>query len=136
MVTPPSAHSPTKRPASPTLSLEVIASVGEETKKKKKVGGKSFLPSFWDDVDAAALKAHEVLFVDDLNPLVARSSATEPMVKSLSAENETLKSKVAIFTVEAENDKECVTALEKSLQVGNDFYKLKDKQMGDLQLKL
>ena len=47
MVTPPSARSPAKRPASPTSSLEVIASTGEKTKKKKKkVGGKPFLPSF------------------------------------------------------------------------------------------
>ena len=46
VVTPPSIHSPAKRPASPTLSLEVITSTREETKKKKKVGGKPFLPSF------------------------------------------------------------------------------------------
>ena len=51
------------------------ASAGEETKKKKKVGGKSFLPSFWDNVDAAALKAYEVLSVDDLNPLMVKSSS-------------------------------------------------------------
>ena len=44
VVTPPFAHSPAKRPASPTSSLEVIASTGEKTKKK--VGGKPFLPSF------------------------------------------------------------------------------------------
>ena len=49
--------------------MEVIASVGEETKKKKKVGGKSFLPSFWDDADASTLKAHEALSVDDLTKL-------------------------------------------------------------------
>ena len=55
--------------------MEVIASGGEETKKKKKVGGKSFLPSFWDNVDAAALKAYEVLSVDDLNPLMVKSSS-------------------------------------------------------------
>ena len=42
---------------------------------------------------------------------------TEPMMKSLSAKNEMLKNKVAILAVEAENDKECVAALEKSLQV-------------------
>ena len=36
----------------------------------------------------------------------------EPMIKSLSVENETLKNKVAILTVEVENDKECVIALE------------------------
>jgi len=47
-----------KRPASPTLSLELIASGVEEIRKKKKSGGKSFLPTFWDDVDAATLKAH------------------------------------------------------------------------------
>ena len=74
IVTPPSTHSPTKHPASPTLSLEVIASAEEETKKKKKIAGKSFLPSFWDDADAAALKAHEALSVDDLSPVMAKSS--------------------------------------------------------------
>ena len=60
----------------------------------------------------------------------------EPMMKSLSAKNEMLKNKVAILAVEAENDKECVAALEKSLQVEQDFCKLQDKQMGDLQFKL
>ena len=39
----------------------------------------------------------------------------EPMIKSLSVENETLKNKVAILTIEAKNDKEHVAALEKSL---------------------
>nr|POE91336.1 hypothetical protein CFP56_44504 [Quercus suber] len=34
VVTSPSAHSLAKRPASPALSLEVIASTGEEAKKK------------------------------------------------------------------------------------------------------
>ena len=77
VVTPSSTHSPTKRPASPTSSLEVIAFAGEETKKKKKVGGKSFLPSFWDDADAVPLKAHKVLSMDDLNPLMAKSSNEE-----------------------------------------------------------
>ena len=33
VVTPPFARSPAKRPASPTSSLEVIASTGEKTKK-------------------------------------------------------------------------------------------------------
>ncbi|KAL0015897.1 hypothetical protein SO802_002966 [Lithocarpus litseifolius] len=155
IVTPPFAHSPAKRPTSPTTSLKVIASAGEETKKKKKkVGGKSFLPSFWDDADVAALKAHEALFVDDLNPLMAKSSSevmlsniyklvqlldlekkvspADPMVKSLFIENETLKNKVTILAVKAENDKDRVAALEKSLQVEKDFCKLKDKQMGDL----
>ena len=59
-------------------------------------------------------------------------ATSEPMIKSLSVENETFKNKVAILTVEIENDKERVVALEKSLQVEKDFYKLKDKQIGDL----
>ena len=46
MVTPLPAHSQAKHPASPILSLEVIASAGEKARKKKKVGGKSFLPTF------------------------------------------------------------------------------------------
>ena len=69
------AHSPAKCPAFPTSSLEVIASGGEEVRKKKKAGGKSFLPTFWDDVDATTLKTYEVLFVDDLSPLMAKSSS-------------------------------------------------------------
>nr|POE57289.1 hypothetical protein CFP56_35148 [Quercus suber] len=138
--------------------LKVIAFAREETKKKNKVVGKSFLPSFWDDADVAALKAHTMLSMDDLSPLMVKSSSealgeslfisgklldlekkvsiAEPMIKSLSIKNETLKNKVAILAVEAENDKEHVAALEKSLQVEKDFCKLKDKQMGDLQLKL
>ena len=63
-------------------------------------------------------------------------ATSKPLVKSLSAENETLKNKVAILTVEAENDKERVATLEKSLQVEKDFCELKDKQIGDLELKL
>ena len=51
----------------------------------------------------------------------------EPVVKSLFAKNETLKNKVSILTVEAENDKKHVVVLEKSLQVDKDFCKLKDK---------
>nr|POE93963.1 hypothetical protein CFP56_27839 [Quercus suber] len=154
IVTSPSAHSPAKRPVSFTSSLEVIGSVGEEAKKKKKVAGKSFLLTFWDDANAAALKAHEALSVDDRSPLMAKSSSevmssyiqklvhvyfdnalgeslfisrklldfekkvaiVEPMIKSLSAKNETLKNKVTILAVEAENDKENVAALEKSPQ--------------------
>nr|POF21224.1 hypothetical protein CFP56_27003 [Quercus suber] len=147
----------------------MIASSGEETRKKKKAGGKSFLPTFWDDTDVVALKAHDALSVDDLSPLMAKSSSevmsshiqklvqalweslfvfgklldlekkvatSEPLVKSLSAENETLKNKVAILTAKAKNNKKRVVTLEKSLQVEKDFYKLKDKQIGDLQLKL
>ncbi|KAL0008176.1 hypothetical protein SO802_009678 [Lithocarpus litseifolius] len=169
VVTPPLAHSPAKRPASPTSSLEVIASAGKEVRKKKKIGGKSFLPTFWDDAGAVTLKAYKALFVDDLSPLMAKSSgevmsshiqklvqalreslfisgklldlerkvaSSKPVVKSLSAENETLKNKVAILTIEAKNDKECVAVLENSLQVEKDFCKLKDKQIGDLELKL
>ena len=60
VVTPPFAHSLAKRPTSPTSSLELIASTKEGTKKKK-VASKPFLPNFWDDADAAALKAHEAL---------------------------------------------------------------------------
>ena len=74
VMTPPLAHSPAKCPASLTSSLEVIAS-REETKKKKKVAGKSFLLTFWDNADVAALKAHEALSMDDLSPLMAKSSS-------------------------------------------------------------
>ena len=63
-------------------------------------------------------------------------ATSEPMIKSLFAENETFKNKVAILTVEAKNEKERVTALEKSLQVEKDFCKQKDKQIGDLESKL
>ena len=59
-------------------------------------------------------------------------ATSEPMIKSLSVENETFKNKVAILVVEIENDKDRVVALEKSLQVEKDFYKLKDNQIGDL----
>ena len=75
MMTLPPTHSLAKRPTSPTLSLEVIAFGGEEVRKKKKVGDKSFLPTFWDDVDVAALKAHKVLFMDDQSPRMAKSSS-------------------------------------------------------------
>ena len=57
----PPAHSLAKHLAFPTSSLEMIASGGEEIWKKKKAGGKSFLPTFWDDADAATLKAHKVM---------------------------------------------------------------------------
>ena len=190
----PPTHSPAKRPAPLTSSLEMIAFGGEEIRKKKKAGGKSFFSTFEDDVDATALKAHKALFVDDLSPLMAKSSSevmlshiqkfvqvcavsrlyfffflyftsakrkflcklwgspyssrgsswiqknkvatSEPLIKSLSAENETLKNKVAILTTEVKNDKERVATLEKSLQVEKDFCKLKDKQICNLELKL
>ena len=192
-VTPPCTYSPSKHPPFPTSSLEVLVS------SKRGARGKSvckpFPPTFWDNADAAALKVHEALSVDDLNPLMSKSSGdvmsshiqklvqvcsidvgcffffvllllreiffffshmqaleeslfvsgklldlekkvatVEPMIKSLSAENEMLKNKVAILTVEAENDKERVAALKKSLQVEKDFSKQKDKQIDD-QLK-
>ena len=63
-------------------------------------------------------------------------TTSEPVIKSLSAENEMFKNKVIILTVEAKNAKERVVVLEKSLQVKMDFCKLKDKQIGDLELKL
>ena len=69
----------------------------------------------------------------DLEKKVATS---EPVIKSLSMENEMFKNKVAILTVEAENDKKCVAVLKKSLQVEKDFCKLKDNQISDLELKL
>nr|POF15773.1 hypothetical protein CFP56_17980 [Quercus suber] len=74
MRTLPPAYLPAKRPAFPTSSSEVIASGGEEVRKKKKASSKSFLPTFWDDAGAAALKAHEALSMDDLSPLMAKSS--------------------------------------------------------------
>nr|POE88942.1 hypothetical protein CFP56_68459 [Quercus suber] len=154
----PLAYLLAKHPTSTTSSLEMIASGGEEIKKKKKASGKSFLPTFWNDANTAALKAHKALFVDDLNPLMVKSfdkvmlshiqklvqlldlekkvATSEPFVKSLSAENETLKNRVAILIAEAKNDKERMVTLEKSLQVEKDFCKLKDKQIGDLELKL
>ena len=47
MITPSPSHSLAKHLTSPTSSLEVISFTGEEAKKKKKkVGGKSFLPTF------------------------------------------------------------------------------------------
>ena len=69
----------------------------------------------------------------DLEKKVATS---KPLVKSLSVEDKTLKNNVAVLTAEAENDKECIVTLEKTLQMEKDFYKLEDKQIGDLQLKL
>ena len=58
----------------------------------------------------------ESLFVfDKLLGLEKKVATAEPIIKSLSAENETLKNKVAILTIEAKNDKEHVADLEKSL---------------------
>ena len=66
---------PAKRLATPTLLLEMITSGGEEVRRKKKSSGKSFLPTFWDNANAVTLKAHEALSVDDLSPLMAKSSS-------------------------------------------------------------
>ena len=46
MITPSPTHSLSKHLASPTPSLEMIASSGKEIRKKKKASGKSFLPTF------------------------------------------------------------------------------------------
>ena len=75
VVTPPPAHSLAKCPASPTSSLEMIAFAGEEVRKKKKVGGKSLLPTFWNDADVVTLRAHEVISMNNLSPLMAKSSS-------------------------------------------------------------
>ena len=69
VVTSPSAHSPAKCPSSPTLSLEVIVSLEGGARRK------SISKSFWDDVDAAVLKAHGALSMDDLNPLMVKLSS-------------------------------------------------------------
>ena len=181
VVTPPSTHSPSKRPPSPTSSLEVMVSLERGVPEENPLAS-LFPPTFWDDANATVLKVHEALLVDDLNPLMLKLSndvmlshiqklvqvcydnvgcfffffifvfakrdfyfilflyicrlwgspysslgsfwiwrrrkkvaTAEPMIKSLSAENETLKNKVVILTVEAQNDKERVAALEKSL---------------------
>ena len=75
----------------------------------------------------------ESLFVSGkLLDLEKKVATSEPLVNSLSAENETLKNKVAILIAKTENDKEHVATLKKSLQVEKDFCKLKDKQIGDL----
>ena len=58
----------------------------------------------------------ESLFIfGKLLDLEKKVATSEPLVKSLSSENEKLKNKVAILAAEAENDKERVVALEKSL---------------------
>ena len=59
--------------------------------------------------------------------LEKRVATSEPMIKSLSAKIEMFKNKDSILTVEVENNKEHVAALEKNLQVEHDFCKLKDK---------
>ena len=69
VVTPCSAHSLAKRPPSPTSSLEVIVSLEGGVRRK------SVSKSFWDNPDAAVLKEREALSVDDLNPLMVKSSS-------------------------------------------------------------
>ena len=69
VVTPCSAHSLAKRPSSPTSSLEVIVSLEGGVRRK------SVSKYFWDNLDAAVLKAREALSVDDLNPLMVKSSS-------------------------------------------------------------
>ena len=69
VVTPPSAYSIAKRPPSPTSSLELIVSL-EGCARRKSVS-----KSFWDDANAVALKVHEALSMDNLNPLLVKSSS-------------------------------------------------------------
>ena len=58
----------------------------------------------------------ESLFIlGKLLDIEKKVAIAEPMVKSLSTERDALKNKIAILTIEAKNDKECVTTLEKSL---------------------
>ena len=79
----------------------------------------------------------ESLFVSGkLYDLEKNVATSKPLVKSLSTKTETLKNKVTILTIKVENNKERVATLEKSLQVEKNFCKLKDKQIGDLELKL
>ena len=79
----------------------------------------------------------ESLFVSGkLLDLEKKVATSEPLVKSLTTKNKTLKNKVAILTTEVGNNKERMATLEKSLQVEKNFCKLKDKQIGDLELKL
>nr|POE61872.1 hypothetical protein CFP56_75301 [Quercus suber] len=132
-VTSPPAHLPTKCPASPTLSLENDADTAAL---------KAHEALFADDLSRVKLSSEvmsspiqklvqalgESLFVfGKLLDLEKRVATSEPMIKSLSAENETFKNKVTILIVGDENDKERVATLEKSPQAKKDFYKLKDK---------
>ena len=71
MLNSPVAKSAPQHPASPTFSLELIASTGGALKAKKKEKASS--GSFWDDVVVAVLKAHERISVEDLSPLGVRS---------------------------------------------------------------
>ena len=60
----------------------------------------------------------ESLFVSGrLLDLEKKVATFEPLVKSLSIKNKTLKNKVAILTTKVGNNKERMATLEKSLQV-------------------
>nr|POF23521.1 hypothetical protein CFP56_49198 [Quercus suber] len=107
------------------------------SKKRSKVGNVSkddpvvTPPSTHSPAKHPASSPGESLFVSGkLLDLKKKVSIAKPMIKSLSAENEMLKNMVTILAVEAENDKECVAALEKSLQVEKDFYEYSDEFYG------
>ncbi|KAK9990788.1 hypothetical protein SO802_025773 [Lithocarpus litseifolius] len=72
MVTSPVAKSVSQCPASPTSSLELIASNNGGSKAKGK--DKTPTGSFWDDARVAVLKAHKAISVDDLSPLGVKPS--------------------------------------------------------------
>nr|POE57951.1 hypothetical protein CFP56_38314 [Quercus suber] len=72
MVTSPIAKFVSQRPASPTSSLELIASTYGGSKAKGK--DKAPTGSFWDDVGAAVLKAYGAISVDELSPLGVKPS--------------------------------------------------------------
>ena len=59
-------------------SLSHIVSGGDGLSREGGARGKSvskpFPPTFWDDANAAVLKVHEALLVDDLNPLMSKLS--------------------------------------------------------------
>ena len=72
MLTSPIAKSIPQCPASPTSSLELIASIDGGSKPKGKY--KALPGSFWDNAGIAMLKAHEAISIDDLSPLRVRPS--------------------------------------------------------------
>ena len=72
MVTSPIAKSVSQCPASPTSSLELIASTYDGSKAKGK--DKAPTGSFWDDVRAAILKVYEAISVEELSPLGVKPS--------------------------------------------------------------
>lgn len=72
MVTLPIAKSKPQCPASPASSLELITPSDSGSKAKGK--GKAPTCSFWEDVGAAVLKAHEAISINKLSPLGVRLS--------------------------------------------------------------